>query len=847
MIRKLSEAINQIAPWNIILALLVLATGHSMAQDASAREGSLVGNRPYSEATSGSLHPVTVITRRDIELSGVKRITDLLGRSNFNNFGLGRPFVLGGGRTVVLINGRRVADSGVDTDSIPISAVERIEIFTDSTSALHGGEAIAGTINIVFKKDYEGLEVQLNARRPRGEGADSEYLSVLWGTSVGEGNLTVGADIFRRDKVRDADRDYSRARYQAGGSFADTEGVSPLGNTVFLRKNDGGFVSGPLGDCDESVYTGELTGPPGGFSGTVCGFAYADIAWHLLRRQNDNAFLNFSHPVGNTADVYIEGRVSKEELRLLYAPEPNIFGLAPDETLRNSLIESGNFEGLDESNFPEFITVGHRFLGHGNRQWDTDLKEYDIALGLRGDIKNNIRYDGYVHYNRWDYAVAGRTFINEPVISAAIESGDYNLLNPLSDDERHRAAIRESSVRSEEKRTTEYVDAGVELDGPLFELMGNKLRWSAGLQVAKEDISFSEENFNLSGEPVDADDVLGGSSLSLMADRRRLSAFGDILVPLWDVLDVSFALRHDDFDDVGGAFSHRIATLYRVIPNIALRASWSGGARAPGFAALYAEEFVYYPFVCDADTPTPDCPRDQVRVVTEGNPELEPDEAESFGAGASAGWGPFSADFDWFRLRLQETPTRLNTQFVIGLERSGRLNEYPGLSVTRSDGRLTEIRNPLTNSGETDMDGFTARFGSDLKTDLANFMLNANWIRITNYERRVGGEEQPGNIPRNRIHVLLRADRNDLTMQWNTHAITSFRNETDTKTFRRWIGHDIALSWRNAFGFNWFELTGGVLNIGNEGQSRPDPDEEHILYLDSILGRTLFLTAKFEI
>ena len=55
----------------------------------------------------------------------------------------------------------------------------------------------------------------------------------------------------------------------------------------------------------------------------------------------------------------------------------------------------------------------------------------------------------------------------------------------------------ESSVRSEEKYKTEYVDAGVELDGPLFELMGNKLRWSAGLQVAKEDVSSSEENFNL--------------------------------------------------------------------------------------------------------------------------------------------------------------------------------------------------------------------------------------------------------------------------------------------------------------------------------------------------------------
>ena len=68
----------------------------------------------------------------------------------------------------------------------------------------------------------------------------------------------------------------------------------------------------------------------------------------------------------------------------------------------------------------------------------------------------------------------------------------------------------------------------------------------------KIEASSSREYFNLSGEPVDADDVLGGSSPTLMADRRRLSAFGDILVPLGDALDVSFALRHDDFDDVRG-------------------------------------------------------------------------------------------------------------------------------------------------------------------------------------------------------------------------------------------------------------------------------------------------------
>ena len=68
-----------------------------------------------------------------------------------------------------------------------------------------------------------------------------------------------------------------------------------------------------------------------------------------------------------------------------------------------------------------------------------------------------------------------------------------------------------------------------------------------------------------------------------------------------------------------------------------------------------------------------------------------------------------------------------------------------------------------------------------------------------------------------------------------------------TKRYKRWIGHDISLNREKAFGFKWFELTGGILNIGNESQSRPNLDEAQALYLDSILGRTLFLTTKFEL
>ena len=86
-----------------------------------------------------------------------------------------------------------------------------------------------------------------------------------------------------------------------------------------------------------------------------------------------------------------------------------------------------------------------------------------------------------------------------------------------------------------------------------------------------------------------------------------------------------------------------------------------------------------------------------------------------------------------------------------------------------------------------------------------------------------------------------------MTVQWSLHAVSGYWNDDRTNRYKKWVGQDITLNWKKALGFRWFELTGGILNIGNEGQSRPSQDETQALYLDSILGRTLFLTTKFEL
>ena len=844
MIHRICEPNNLVAVLALLLTLLTLRTEHAMAWE---RNEVLVGGRPHSEVMSERLHPKVVITRRDIELSGVTKLSDLLiQRANFNHLGSYKPFVLGPGRYAVRVNRKHTSSFYIDLDLIPVSAIERVEILKDSPGGPHLGQSNSALITVIFRNDYEGFEVRSGIARPRAEGGDSEYLSTLWGSDIGEGHITLGAEIFRRNEVRDADRDYSRAVYAPGGSLADTQGVSAGGNTLLLTTVDGKKITAPLGDCNESTYTGILTTSSGDeMPGSVCGFAHADISWHLRRRENDNAFMDFRYPVGDATDVYIRARSARSRTKLLQAPESGGFSFMPTEMLKQNIIN--NIEGLDESNFPQEISVEHSFLGHGNRQWNTNAGDYDISVGLQGKIKDDISYHTYIHYNRYEYTDTGRGYVDVTTVKTAIQDGNYDIKDPLSEAAKHKTAISESVLRRHANKQFDHIGSVLALKGPLFEIFGNKISWLAGYLVLYNKQSNTYEYFNQYDHLVDSGDAIGETLNSVTVDRKGLAVFGDIWIPLGNTLDLFVSGRRLSLDHFPAIFSHRMASLYRVMPNLALRASWSRGPRLPRLFELYEKKSVTHPFVCDADTVTADCSAEQVELSQNANPNLEPDKNESFSTGISVGGGPFYASADWFHLRTSNVPSMLDPQFILDLEKRGELSDYPAVKVIRHDGRLSRIENPFSNSGESDVDGVDIGIKADCEIAWANLMLNANWLRVTNYERRIAGQAQPGDIARDRLHFLLRAARDNMTVQWNLHAVSGYWNADRTKRYRRWVGHDIVFNWEKAFGFEWFELTAGILNIGNEGQSRPGQDEDQVLYLDSMLGRTLFLTTKLSL
>ena len=187
------------------LGFPALAIAQDAQTDVNAEEEveriQITGSRLNRTDMEGAL-PLTVIDRVELEASGDISVADYMRDTNFNSFGSyqstsgssggGAAQVslrgLGAGRTLILIDGRRaptspILGSGQDLNSIPMAAVERIEVLSDGASAVYGSDAIGGVVNVITRKDFEGVSVTYGVGRPTNDGGDTEEMSIVIGSS----------------------------------------------------------------------------------------------------------------------------------------------------------------------------------------------------------------------------------------------------------------------------------------------------------------------------------------------------------------------------------------------------------------------------------------------------------------------------------------------------------------------------------------------------------------------------------------------------------------------------------------------------------------------------------------
>ena len=185
-----------------------------------------------NEFTSSA--PIQVITREETTLEGLNDTGDILqgstlsaGSQQINNtFGgfvtQGGPGAntlslrgLGAQRTLVLVNGRRIAPAGTrgqtgqaDLNTIPESMIDRIEILKDGGSSIYGSDAVAGVVNIITRKNYDGIELSGSTNQAFEGGGATYQVNGLWGETFDRGHFMVTGEYYRRDPLRFGDRDY---------------------------------------------------------------------------------------------------------------------------------------------------------------------------------------------------------------------------------------------------------------------------------------------------------------------------------------------------------------------------------------------------------------------------------------------------------------------------------------------------------------------------------------------------------------------------------------------------------------------------------------------------------------
>ena len=773
------------------------------------------------EVRAGALAPAPQIIaeydRSFIERSGAQTFEEML------DTGIIRYFFTGGRDVLILVNGRPYATTGYDLDTLPLSAVERIQVLrAESLGTIGGHAAVRGALNLVLRKDLNGFDVRTVARMPSRDGGDARQGSVVWGGAIGAGgHMTIGVDILDREEIAGRTREHSRSEWEEGGSFAEAKNVSVGGNTVFVfDTSERELRAVALGECDPAHgYTGPLSNPPGIDSGDKgCGFAYGNFWWDSASYDQRNAILSLDHPLGENAELHMDANVTLGRSAFRYAPSVDVFSVAPSESLLEAINASAReADPAFEATSQDFFAVGHRFIGHGNRDWRASTEEYDLSASVEGRFSEDLGYDVEISAWRLDGLVEGNTFVDAEIIREEIRAGRYDLADPLSVKPDHLRAIERSSLREEEDFGARYQGARLALEGAGPGIGGRASAWTAGIELADAEAHSLLAFRTRDGRTRDVNGVLGSGGTSYAGERDAAGAFAELSLPLADTVDVRAAARADEYDDIGGLHAWRFGVEYRPIDIVTLRGSLSTGDQAPSMHHLHstaAQDHPYVRCVPESGPPPRTCDTANYRQVTRstsGNPELKPSGSERRSIGAEARKGPLYFLADWYWLTTSDLPGQRNATWAM-------LN-YPECPpgggdncIERTAGDIT-IHDSFANIVETEITGVNTRFGARTETGWGFVALRGFWRYVTSSEERIAGEERPYPLPRNAVRIVPSAGHGDITAFWAVNYRDEIKNQRGDGRFKSWTGHDLTLDWRGPLGLESARVTAGAYNI----------------------------------
>ncbi|KKZ13352.1 MAG: hypothetical protein TE42_00815 [Candidatus Synechococcus spongiarum SP3] len=467
------------------------------------------------------------------------------------------------------------------------------------------------------------------------------------------------------------------------------------------------------------------------------------------------------------------------------------------------------------------MTVSHRFLAHDNRDWTEDLNEHEVTVGVQGTLQDIVSWDLSVNRYRRNEREIGNTFVSESLALEAIQAGDYDLTNPRSTDPDHQAAVGKMALSMKRDEVVDVTGVKGALQGPGFTLPGGGLQWALGIEIENRKGKDILKHQDRVGKTYLLEDVLGSGGSSYQGSRWRRSGFAKVQfspLPRWTIL---LAAQLDDCTDVRSVYERTVASAWCANELVTLHGPYHKDLAPPSLSDIHSKGTVYYSAICDTKTrtnPQTNCHITQSKTLYTNNPDLEPGQSTTWSLGGTTELANLSLAVDWFRVEQSHLPRHANTQSIVDREAE---KGSSGL-VMRTNDVITEIRNPLVNTGESSVSGLRLGGGTDFGRlgDVA-MGLDVYWADVTEGESRVDGVVQPGDFPQHRVHAIFRTSRDNVAAVWHTRAISGYDNDSrgGTGRFAPWIGHGFTVELRDVLGMEGLALQSGVINLTDRGPS----------------------------
>ena len=612
--------------------------------------------------------PVSVISRDSINKSGASNVQELVDRLSYNNGGglaLGQSIGdgsangqvgaslrgLGRGRTLVLLNGRRMpvypfSGQGVDLNSIPLAAIERIEVLRDGASATYGSDAIGGVMNFITRKDFQGFDLSVGLEMPKTVG---DVFSVSAGGGVGDlskdkWNLLGTFNYQKYDPIRAADRSYAST-----GNRPDLGVVKDSGNTfpanTFLATT-GQYVPGAAGypNCR----------PPDSYAGAAnCRYDYTHYIDLVPESDRYGALLKGTFAANENNTLFAEVSYSRNEIILGSSQTPSTT-TGKDDYLYPAGGKYYPTAAVDavSPGYRGDLVLAWRMVDGGQRRTQVTNQVTRTVLGAEGTIA------GFDYKGAFVYAEgkAREDFLSgnysDTRLVAALKTG---LINPWGPNDAAGLAALKSAELSGNNRSSKTSNTGVDLtlSRELFNVGYGNLGVAFGGEVRKE--KYLDGYSELAG----SGDVVGGSGTAgrVQAERDVGGVFGEANFPVLKSLEINAAVRYDKYAKTSGgsrdgtfdtpnlsATSPKLSVKFTPMTGLLFRASAGKGFRAPALDNMFAPSAFTnsggnftdpnYDRIrgCAAFPNTNYC-NTQLTVQNNSNRALEPEKSKTFNVG----------------------------------------------------------------------------------------------------------------------------------------------------------------------------------------------------------------------